>query len=223
LSALLSVLSATAGHAQVLGPSLESGSLELGYAYKWFHRDLESLVPEESRWETASLFFRYGAFGWVTLSFEGGIWNMEHDDFPGQYYRRYTVGAGASVDIWSYRGFAVSGSFHYSEIMDHDKSEYHFHKRIRSVIGGLFVETSYASWNQTFEMWGGLLYGYDEGETYAWGSPPAIEGDTDNNVGAGLGVGAVLFEHFVPFAQVVYIEYPQARVGFSLRLERGES
>lgn len=209
---------ATAARAQVLGPSLDPGRVELGYAYKWYHRDLESLVPEESRWEAASLFVRYGAFGRVTLSFEGGVWKIEHDDFPDQYFRRYTLGVGAGVKVWSFRGFTLSGSVHYSEIMDHDKSEFHFHKRIRSITGGLFVESSYSDWNQSFEWWGGLLYGLDKGETYAWGSPPPVEGESQNNVGVGFGVGAVLFEHFVPFGHVVYIEYPQARIGASLRL-----
>lgn len=212
-------MAATAADAQILGSSLDSGSFEIGYIYKWYRRDLEPVVPAENNWEVASFFIRYGAFDRLVFSLEGGIWDVTHDDFPDQYFRRYTVGAGVSIMLMSFRDIKVSCSVHFSEVLDHDRSEVHFHKWIRNITAGLFIERSLEVENQSIEMWGGLLYSTDKGETYAWGVPPPVKGESENNVGFGVGMSVLLFDHFAPFAHVVYVEYAQARLGLSLRLQ----
>jgi hypothetical protein len=143
---------------------------------------------------------------------------MTHDDFPGQFYRRYTVGAGGTILVWSFREMRVSGSFHYSEILDHDESKFGFHKWTKNVTTGLFVDRTFVVMDQSFGTWGGFVYSFDKNETYAWGAPPPVIGESKSDVGAGFGVNALFLNHVAPFAHVMYIEYAQFRLGVSLRL-----
>ncbi len=129
-----------AANGQVIGPPLLQSSFEGGYTYKWFHRDLEPNKPIEMEWEVAAFFARYGITDRVTISFEGGAWELEHDDFPGMEWDRITVGGGITARIYEHRGYNYSGFFHYNEVMDSDRSYARFRKQTRGVITGLQVE-----------------------------------------------------------------------------------
>ena len=217
ISLLILTLSGSAS-AQIMSNTLDKGTVEFGAAYQWFRRDLEPIEPPENNWEVASVNMRYGAFNRLTLSFEGGIWNVEHDDFPGQSFRRYTIGADIGIRLIEISSYWVSFSFHYNELLDVDQSQYDFHKTIRNISACLYAERSFPVLRQSIEAWGGLLYSTVKGETYPWGSSPPVTGESENNFGLEIGAAILIADHFKPFAQLIFVEYAQARVGFSFRL-----
>jgi hypothetical protein len=204
--------------AQVLGPTLEDGDAELGYTYKWYHRDLEPKLTPDTRWEVGSFYFRYGAYSRVTLMVEAGLWSIDHQDFEAHAYTRYTVGGGVSVRIWEFRGVKLSAMGQYSEVMDYDKSDSHFHHRTRNVTAGVQGQHSFWFRKQRLGVWGALLYVYDDGRTYLWGTSSTLQFESQNNVGVGAGADLLLFDVLGGFVHFVYADYVQARVGVLLRV-----
>jgi hypothetical protein len=204
--------------AQVLGPTLENGDAELGYTYKWYHRDLEPKLKPDTRWEVGSFYFRYGAYNWVTVLLEAGLWSVDHQDFPAHDYTRYTVGGGASVRVWEFRRVTLSVVGQYSEVMDYDASSSHFHHRTRNVTAGVQGEHSFWFRQQRLGVWGALLYVYDDGRTYLWGTDSTLQFESQKNVGVGAGADVLLFDVVGGFAHVIYADYVQARVGLLLRV-----
>ena len=203
---------------QVLGPTLEDGDAELGYTYKWYHRDLEPKLTPDTRWEVGSFCFRYGVYDGVTVLMEAGMWSINHQDFPTHDYTRYTAGGGVSVRLWEFRGVTLSAVGQYSEVMDYDESKSHFHQRTRNVTVG--VQGGHSFWykEQRASLWGALLYVYDDGRTYLWGTDSTLEFESKNNVGVGVGADVLLLDVLGGFAHFVYADYVQARVGVLLRV-----
>ena len=212
------VIPAPTALAQVLGPTLDNGDAELGYTYKYYHRDLEPKLTPETKWEVGSFYFRYGAYDWVTLMLELGLWSINHEEFPEHNYTRYTVGGGVSVRLWKYRGVRLSALGQYSEVRDYDKSDLHFHHRTRNVTAGVQAEHSFWLRKQRLALWGALLYVYDDARTYLWGTQSTLQFESQNNVGVGAGADLLLFDVVGGFAHLVYADYVQARLGVMLRV-----
>ena len=216
---LFMVLSASRpAEGQIMVCTMDAGAIEIGYGYQWFRRDLEPIVPPENNWEIADVFIRYGAFERLTLFLDGGVWELEHRDFPGQSYRRYTIGAGVGIRLIDIGKYRMNLSFHFNELLDIDKAEYDFHKRIRNISACLYVERHFPVMEQTVGIYGGVLYSDVRGETYPWGSPPPVTGESENNFGLDVGASLLIADHFKPFAHFIFVEYAQARVGFALQL-----
>jgi hypothetical protein len=204
--------------AQVLAPPLGDGEAEVGYTYKWYHRDLEPRVTPEMRWEVGSFYFRYGAYNRVTLMLEAGLWSINHQDFPTHDYTRYTVGGGVSVRVWEFQWVRLSAVGQYSEVMDYDQSKSQFHHRTRNFTAGVQGEHSLWLRKQQLSLWGALLYVYDDGRTYLYGTDSTLHFESDGNLGVGAGVDLLLFKVLGGFAHLVYADYVQARVGVLLRV-----
>lgn len=113
--ALALIIVASPVSAQVAGPVLEHGTFEAGYTYKWFRRDTEPHPPEDKDWEVGALYVRYGLGRRLTITLEGGVWEVAHTDFPGMDYTRFTLGGGAAVGLVEIRGVLVSASYHYNK------------------------------------------------------------------------------------------------------------
>jgi hypothetical protein len=207
---------ASQAHAQVMGLPLERGSVQLGYAYKWFHRDMEPSYPSEMRWEVGTFTVRYGGFQWLTLSIEGRVSNVEHDEFAGLEFRRYAVGAGLEVRLYERGPWEVAGAFHYTEVWDHDDSPNHFHKRTRDVTTALLVGRSFDYRGQDVALWAGPAYVDDMAETYPWDSNEPIPNEASNDFGITAGAEVLLFRHLAGVAWFVYAaDYIQPRIGLA--------
>ena len=206
-----------AAYGQIVGPPLGKASFEGGYTYKWFHRDLEPNKPIEMEWEVASFFARYGITDRVTISFEGGSWEIEHDDFPGMEWDRITVGGGITVRVYEYRRYGLSGFFHYNEILDTDRSSARFRKQTRGVLTGVQVERGFKYRKQKVWLAAGVAYVWDQGKNYVWGERPPLEDDSENNIGIVLSASALIHNRLATFVYLVYADYWQPRVGVALR------
>jgi len=218
LVVLLLATSWVGASAQVIGPVLSKSSLELGYIYKWYHRDMEPNTPVEKDWEVASFFVRYGGTSRLTLSLEGGLWNVEHDDFPGMEFRRYTVGGGVGIRVLEVAGIGFSAFGHYNEVLDYDLSPPAFHKQTWGLNLGVLAEWSMTWKEQVLGIWGGPAYTLDESKNHAWNVRTfAYEDESATELGFVVGVNAVLWGRIVPSAHVVYADYFQGRIGIAGR------
>ena len=130
--------------AQVMSPSLERHTLEIGCMYKWYERDFESSSIGREDWSSGTVYLRYGACRWATISFEGGASTVHNDDFEDIDYRRYTIGGGLTVPCYRRADWQVEAAGHYSEIFDHDRSENEFQKNVRDFVFAIQVERFFA-------------------------------------------------------------------------------
>ena len=212
VSALVSL-----ARAQVLGPTLDRHTLEIGYTYKWYERDFDSEFLGEEDWSTATFFMRYGVCRWATIVFEGGIWGVHHEDFEGIDYRRYTFGGGLAALCWQRSAWRIEASANYSEIFDHDRSENQFHKNVRNVTVAVYAERSFSVRDQSLVAWGGPAIVYDQSRQYPWQSYVPVKNDTSHNIGFVVGLDAILFERVSMFTHVVYADTFQPRIGAGIR------
>lgn len=218
LTAIVAVaFSAAPVRSQVLGPGLERHRLEVGYTFKWYERDFESRYLGQEDWSTGAFYIRYGVCRWATMSFEGGIWTVEDDDFAGIDYERYTLGGGLTVRLWERPDWRIEISGHYSEIFDHDPSATQFHKNVRDMTAVLQVERTVPVRDQELIVWAGPAVVYNQSRQYPWQTTESVKNDTSNNLGFALGMNALLFERVDVFAHGVYADTFQPRLGAAVR------
>ncbi len=206
--------------AQIIAPLLEKHAVEAGYAYKWFDRDIPAPV-DDAEWEVASLFGRFGAFDWLTITAEGGLWNVERKNFPDEPYTRWVVGGGVSAPVLRAQRWSIIATAAYNEVFDHDNTPSRFDKRTRGWNAGVLAGTSLAFWGQRVDLWGGPMFVDDLIERYAWGVDVPVTIEPDTKFGGAAGAYAVLFEYVSGFAYVLYADHPQLRLGVSVR-SRGD-
>lgn len=206
--------------AQIVAPLLEKHAVEVGYAYKWFDRDVPAPV-DQAEWQAASLFSRFGAFDWLTLSVEGGLWSVEHEGLPDEPYTRWVVGGGVSARVYDARRWTLTATLAYNEIFDHDNSNSRFDKRTRGWNGGVLAGTSLVHAGQRLDVWAGPMFVDDLIQRYAFGVDDPIEVEPDTRFGAAAGAYAVLFDYLSAFGYVLHADHAQFRVGVSVR-SRGQ-
>ncbi len=217
-SVLVSACAAIDASAQIIAPPMQRGAVELGVAYKWFDRDVETGPISEAQWETATFYGRFGAFDWLTLVAEGGTWHITHDEFPGQEYERWTVGGGAIARAYTRGRWSIDATLNYNEIYDHDDSAYMFDKRTSGWNAGVLVDYLFLFSEQSLDLWAGPMWVDDSIENYPYGSDEPIESEPDTRFGAATGLNAVLFDYASAFGYVLFLDHPQARIGLALRL-----
>ena len=198
---------------------MNRGAAELGFGYKWFDRDIEEGPISEATWETAVFYARFAGWDWLTISAEGGLWDVEHEDFPGQPYARWTLGAGAVARAYSRGRIAVDATIAYNEIYDHDESAYRFDKRTNGLNVGVALDYRLTYDDHSLDLWAGPMFVEDSIENFAYGTDDPIESEPDANWGAAAGANAVLFKHASVFGYVLFIDHPQVRIGAALRLD----
>jgi hypothetical protein len=220
LGAFVIATGALAPRAQIIAPVLEKHAVELGYAYKWFDRDVPAPV-DEAQWEVASFFGRFGAFDWLTLVAEGGLWGIEHDDFPGQPYSRWVIGGGLSARLYRARHWDLTATVVYSEVYDHDDSDFRFDKRTRGWNAGVLAGSSFMFSGQRLDLWAGPMFVDDLIENYTWGFDEPLTSEPETQWGVAAGAYTVIFDYISGFAYVLYADHPQVRLGIGLR-SRGD-
>lgn len=215
-------LAAAPLHAQIVSPVIDRHAVELGVAYKWFDRDVESGPVSELNWEVATLYGRYGAFDRVTFSAEGGVWDVDHEDFPLSYYRRYTMGGGVAVRAWERSTWDVSVTAHYQTVFDNDQTSWDFDKKTRGVIVDALVARRFTVAGQYVRAWTGPAYVDDRAENFLWGSTEPVVHEPESHWGLVAGGEFVLWDHFSALAYALFLDHPQARLGMAWRVGGGE-
>lgn len=208
---------ASPARAQVLGPALDGGALEIGCTYKWYERDFESDFLGKEDWSSGAFYLRYGACRWATISFEGGIWTVHHEDFEDIDYRRYAFGGGLTALCLRRSAWQIEASAHYSEIFDHDRSGNQLHKNVRDVTAAIHVERSFTVRRQPVVVWAGPAFVYDQSRQYPWQTDVPLKNDTSHNVGFIIGLNAVFFGRLSVFSHGVYADTFQPRLGAGIR------
>ncbi|UCG52753.1 MAG: hypothetical protein JSW58_04160 [Candidatus Latescibacterota bacterium] len=202
---------------QVMGPSLDKKDLEFGYIYKWFERDFESRFLGQGRWSVGAFYLKYGTCRWATLSVEGGISTVHHEDFENIDYRRYTIGMGVTTLLYDTTRFGVGMAAHYSEIFDHDRSQHRLHKNTRNVTVAIQTETTFSFERATIRLWGGPAFVYDQSRQYPWHSHEPQRNETSGNFGFALGANTLVIDRISVFGHVVYADAFQPRLGAGIR------
>ncbi|UCH83796.1 MAG: hypothetical protein JSW50_15320 [Candidatus Latescibacterota bacterium] len=217
LIAIASVITVLPVRAQIMGPAIERHALELGYTFKWYERDFDTLNQDSGEWSAGAFYLRFGACRWATLSFEGGLWDVDHDDFPDNDYRRYVFGVGLTSLLYARERFELGVSGHYSEIFDHDRSQNQFHKNTRNITAAIQLQTSWDLERTTIELWGGPALIYDQSRQYPWQSNEPVRANTTGNFGIVVGVNFLFVEHISAFGYVAYADALQPRLGAGYR------
>jgi hypothetical protein len=200
-----------------MGPALERHAIETGFVYKWYERDFESAYVGQEDWSAGALYFKYGVCRWATLSVEGGISTVHHDDFPENDYRRYTIGTGLTSLFFTHSRFRIGVAGHYNEIFDHDRSDNQFHKNTRDIVVALQLEWTTKVRDQEMVFWIGPAYIYDQVRQYPWQTYQPVKGDTSNNLGLVIGVNMLLFDRASVFFNGAYADTFQPRLGAGVR------
>lgn len=208
---------ATLAHAQVVSPSVERHTFEVGYIHKWYERDFESSFIGREDWSSGAVYLRYGACRWATISLEGGISTVHHDDFAGIDYRRYAIGGGLTVPCFRRADWRIEAASHYNEIFDHDRSDNELQKNVRDFVVAIQVERFFSVRDQSVTLWGGPAYVYDRSLQYPGGTYIPVEDDTSHNLGFVVGANAVLFGHVAVFSHGIYADTFQPRLGIGIQ------
>jgi hypothetical protein len=218
LAVIGSIVAASPANAQVMGMNLDRHAAEIGFIYKWYHRDLEPNPPAEAKWGVSTFYVRYGAVPWMTGSLEGRVSEYENDEFEGMHFRRYTLGGGATVRLYRYGAWEFAGSFHFNEVWDEDRSEYHFHKRTYGVIAGLQAGRRFEIGGQRLGVWAGPMYARDVGENYPWDAEEPLRSESQDNLAIAAGGEIVAIGFLTGSAYVVWADYLQARLSFGVHV-----
>ncbi len=220
ISVLLGAI-APGARAQIVAPLLENHAIEGGYAYKWFDRDVPTPV-DAAEWEVASIFVRFGGFDWLTISAEGGLWNVDHDGYPDDPYTRWVVGGGLAAAVYRAPRWSLTATVNYNEVFDHDNSDSQYDKRTRGWNIGLLAGTSFDLAGQRLDVWAGPMFVDDLIDWYSFGVDDPLTVEPDNQFGAAAGLYAVVFDYISGFTYVLYADEPQLRVGIALRSRGGD-
>jgi opacity protein-like surface antigen len=217
LCGLLAIAVTTPSSAQVISPVLDRNTFEFGYAYRWCHRDATPPPLDEIRWEVATLYVRFGAFDWLSVTFEGGLWNMENDDFPFQAFDRVVVGGGLTGRLWKREAWALSASLNYTEIWDDDVSAYGFDKRVYRIAAMTPISRRFFERAPT-DLWVGPCYIDDTIENYRYNDTSPIRDEPETHWGLAGGVQTALWDHVALIGYAQYVDHVEGLLSLAFRV-----
>lgn len=224
LLAVLAVGALTAApcRAQIVAPPMEKKAAELGFAYKWFHRDITSGQVSDISWDVGTLYMRYGASRRITFALEGGLWGIDAPDGADRSFTRWTVGAAVSASVVSRERWRLLATATFNDVYDLDQSSNNSDEKTRSWTAALLLDVPVLSGAHRVDVWAGPMFVDDLTEVFPFGSVEPVRLESDRTIGASAGVHAVVFDVVSAFAYGVYADHLQARIGAAIRLHRGE-
>lgn len=193
------------------------GQVGAGY---FFHRSLRDLeMPDGSTlntdWTRAGLLI-HGTLAHRLVLMATGIYNppAADPDFPGRVYQGLGVGAGATVYPFISDPYRIGASARYYRHIWHDQSAERYDKVVDGITVALQFERSFASKNLSALAW--IAPAYQKNRQFEYpGLFPEIELESNDNLGAILGVSVVLWEHVTPYVQFEFLERTQTGTGIS--------
>jgi hypothetical protein len=212
------LVNAPTARAQV---NLERRSVELGFAREWFRRDMEPAAFRDTRWDVTSVVLRYGAFDRITIGVQGALADYESPDYAGSAYRRYTVGADATVRAYRVGAWELTARARYLDTWDRDDSYFAFHRRERRAAAGVELVRRFDVYGQPLAVWGGPAYANDRIENEPWDTHRAIVAGGQSAWGAAAGARAVLKRYAAVFGYASYLDRFQGGVGVALHADGG--
>jgi len=199
-----------------MGPPIDSGKLELGYAFKFYHRNGSENTHGD--WANPVVYGRYAINRRLTVSGEGIIGLEYPDESALSDYRGIGVGAGLTAHVFEFEGNQVALSGHYFEILWIDRLQRGRHMDLRSVIASIQVQREFGWHEHEIVLWLAPSYIYDTALLYyPYPSISAAKYDTPNRFGLIIGSEVLLFRHLHPFLHLVYADYVQPRCGVGYR------
>jgi hypothetical protein len=222
LIAIATLVASVPCRAQIIAPPLAQKSLDVGVAYKWFDRDVTSGQLDEAKWEVATIYTRYGAWEWLTIGAEAGLWEIGARDEEFREFNRWAVGVFASARFYQRERWSIFASGTYNDMYDLDQSELRSDERTRSWTAGVLAAFSFHGEKHRVNVFAGPLFVDDTIEAYPFNAEDPVTLDTDATLGVTAGVNGHVFRHLSGFASIVYADHPQARLGIGVRLGAGE-
>lgn len=213
LAVVLAGLSTTA-RAQLVVPPLKKHGVDVGYAMRWFHRDVTAPPLSEVSWDVASFYARLGVFDWLTVCAEAGMWSIEHDDFPGQVFDRYVIGGGLAANVFRFDDWTLIATASYCEVWDNDESVYSFDKRVYRTIVAVPLSRFVLRGSVGLEMWAAPFYVNDVVENVYYGAD-VFRDEPDQHWGALAGTQVVFWHHAAVLLTVQYVDYVEGLVGIA--------
>ncbi|HEX5131249.1 MAG TPA: hypothetical protein VFX92_02050 [Candidatus Krumholzibacteria bacterium] len=207
--------------AQVAPPDGARGTVELGIAQEWFHRELEPQPYHDTRWSITSVVFTYNVSDRIGIGVQGGLANFESDDFAGSTFNRFSVGAMGSARVLQLGDWGVGVTARYLDTFDFDTSETSLHKRVRSIAASVELMRGFAVKRLPVGVRLGAVYTNDLVETFAWGSDDALASTSGGALGAMAGGKVRVFPAVSLFGYVNYVEYVQGGVGVAIHAGSG--
>ncbi len=203
--------------AQVLGPLLPRGTVEVGAQVRWVHRDLENIrstmVVDQYDF---SLPVRYGVSKYATLSAElfsadEGFHSLERD------LRYYLIGIGLHALLWKNDDYILSAGAHYTESFIRDKTGSFFDLTHFSSTTILQLQRSFRRRKLDITVWGGPLLFYYNVRREAGNNYSEVSWGTTDIFGGALGLNLLFHDHYQFCYNIIYVDYYQPRIGFSYR------
>ena len=217
LLAVAIMVGSTSARAQIVAPGMNPHALDIGYAMRWFHRDVTAPPLDDAQWDVASFYVRLGVFEWLTVTAEAGTWNIEHDDFPGQLFERYVIGGGLAGDIFHSNAWTLSVTASYSEVWDNDETFYSFDKRVYRTIVAAPVSRQMLRGTVGIDLWVAPLFIDDVIENTYFGTE-VFRDEPDQHWGVLAGTELVFWRHATLLLSAQYVDYAEGLAGVAFRI-----
>jgi len=200
--------------AEVLGPLLSKGTLEIGIMEREVDRVVEGGGKSEDwKWWDYPVTIRYGVTANATVSFElSGDPNAMFNEID---VVQYTVGAGISTLVWSHDEFLVSTGLHYYRRLDVYGEPGWCDFQTQGIDWELLGQQPFEIGRVGFTIWGGPTVSYVVLQPQA----PCVETNLVGEQVFGGVVGATLPSRMgiVLQGSFVWIDDPEYRLNLGFR------
>lgn len=224
----LGLVSALAGaavpvSAQVPGPGLDRGSVDIGIGVRFFDRDLRSDNVEgiwSPGFHLTFAFIRYGARDWLTLSAEVAAANshaleelLNENNGNGRYL---LLGLGAQADVVRAERWAIGGGVHATRSGFLSREASRCNEDDAEWLVAIHGRRELRWGSHRINVWGGPAWSAFHLDVF--GGSCSGEWESVDNWGAVAGVDALWAGRVRTFVRAVYIQHVQPRVGIALHL-----
>ena len=185
---LLIVLFPPAAIAQVIGPLMEQGDLEAGFAWHWIDRKTDNgETSKQFVQDWGVVAFRYGVTASAVFALELAA---GHGYFDSGKNLIYSVGASLQTGIWSHRDLRITTTLSYARMMYYGAAEPDLKNKEQVVDWRLAGEYPLRLGDQSLVVWAGPSIS----ELYVQDSPAWY---SVKLLGAAFGARCVLFERMI--------------------------
>lgn len=214
------------GNAQIVSPGLDKGEFEIGFARKLYRSDFEGIVDQYLHWARPSIFMKYGATTWFTLTGEIYVFQGDPtDQSPDQEYLHLTTGFGGIAKLYEWGKYRLVVTLHYNRDFHFDTrlTGYHKDDQLFMVASSVCGEGSIIG--QRIDIWVGpvfekhVLHDYEARPDCRF---PPLDGEcgcpcvgvrkSKENLSLLVGIESLFLRHIRPNVHVLLARYVQPRI-----------